>query len=84
MKKKEKVISANTCREELRRWLVKWTCDIQVSKDGKKWPCGTYFMALLNDIGLDKKKPEYKVHNKPISRHNEVWRAILQIRDAEL
>jgi peptidoglycan-associated lipoprotein len=27
---------------------------------------------------------EYKQHNKPVDRANEVWRAILQIRDAKL
>ena len=71
-------------REELRNWLVNNTsCTIQKGFKGKKYPCGTCFMALLNDIGLDSKKPAYKLHNDDYERHNEVWRAILQIREAK-
>ena len=70
-------------REQLRMWAVKYTegCDIQ-----DRWPCGTCFMDLLNRIGLDDTKPEYKERNKEhdCTRHNEVWRAILQIREAKL
>ena len=76
-------------REELRNWLVKHTgCSVQSGVKGKKrwlvkYPCGTCFMALLNDIGLDKNKPAYKEHNDDYERHNEIWRAILQIREAK-
>lgn len=79
----------NQCREELRQWISKWTlCDIQTGKvNGKDsdfgWTCGTCFMNLLNELGLDETKPEYKECNKPRDRHNEVWRALLQIRDAD-
>jgi len=70
-------INYKQAREDLRKYLVEYTgCEIQ---DG--WPCGTCIMALLNGLGLDDTKPEYKEHNKPIDRHNEVWRAILQIRE---
>ena len=66
----------NIAREELRQWLVKWTdCDIQ-----NGWPCGTCVMNLLDKLGLDKKRKEYSEHNEKIERHNEVWRAILQIK----
>ena len=75
--------NSNQAREELRKWAVKWTrCDIQKGQDGKGWPCGTCFCAMLKDIGLNSRREEYQEHNKPIDRINEVWRAILQIRDA--
>lgn len=72
-------------REELRQWLVRncGGCNIQEGKDQKGWPCGTCVMDLLNRIGLDSSKPEYSEVNEEHDRHNEVWRAILQIRDAE-
>lgn len=82
MNKRKQEFSAIKAREELRKWLVKWTsCNIQ---DG--YPCGTCFMNLVNKIGLDETKKEYHEHNKGINRtrHNEVWRAILQIREADL
>lgn len=67
-------------KEELRKWAVKSTggCDIQ---DG--WPCGTCFVYLLEKIGLNPESPEYEEHNKPVDRINEVWRAILQIRETK-
>lgn len=67
-------------REKLRQWLVKYTngCDVQSG-----WPCGTCAIDLLKDLGLDSNKPEYNEHNDEIDRCNEVWRAILQIRDAK-
>ena len=73
-------------REELRKWLVKWTggCNIQTGIDGKSYPCGTCTTYLLGKIGLTSRKKIYKEHNKPVDRINEVWRAILQIRDAKL
>lgn len=71
-------------REELRKWLIKWTkCDLQTSKSGN-YPCGTCVMHLLDSIGLDSKKKEYKENNNNNDRHNEVWRAILQIRDVKI
>lgn len=73
-------------REGLRRYLVKATagCAIQEGNDGKLWPCGTCVMGLLTRIGLDGTKQEYSERNDTSDRHNEVWRAILQIRDADL
>ncbi len=66
-------------RKGLQKYLVKETdCEVQ---DG--WPCGTCFMGLLNRLGLDDTHPDYKVHNDDHERHNEVWRAILQIREAK-
>lgn len=76
----QKKIRGAEAREALRKFLVKYTdCDIQHTG----YPCGTCFMALLDRLGLDATKPEYKEHNTPRDRHNEVWRAILQIREAE-
>lgn len=71
-------------REELRKLLVKHTnCAIQGPKGN--WPCGTCFMSWLNLIGLDSNVPEYSEKNKDGGdRHNEVWRAILQIREAKI
>jgi len=83
----------NQCREEFRRWLVRWTkCAIQggvnangvYDHDGGGWPCGTCTMALLNMLGLGKDIVALEEHNKPADRFNEVWRAILQIREADL
>ena len=74
-------------RESFRRWLVKYTkCSIQEGADGKGYPCGTCTMSLLTGLGLDSHSKEYQEHNKDEvrDRHNEVWRAILQIRDAKL
>ena len=67
-------------KEQLRQWLVDSTqgCDIQ-----NKWPCETCTLELLRQIGLNPRKKEYEERNKPIDRLNEVWRAILQIRDAK-
>lgn len=72
-------------RERLRTLLVNKTrCAIQQAADGSGWPCGTCVMDWLNLIGLDNTKAEYQEHNPAHDRHNEVWRAILQIRDAKL
>jgi len=77
-------INYKQAREDLRKWLVKYTgCDIQESKSGN-YPCGTCMIDLLKKIGLNPKKKEYNEHNKPIDRTNEVWRAILQIRDSKI
>ena len=72
-------------REDLRKWPVEYTgCEIQNRKDKMTYPCGTCFCHLLQEIGLDAQKKEYKEHNKPVDRMNEVWRAILQIRDHKI
>lgn len=61
------------CIEELRLWAVKWTgCSIQHNG----WPCGTCFCDLIARLGVK----ETGIHNKPVDRVNEFWRAILQIR----
>ena len=63
--------------EDIRCALVKATrCDIQ--QNG--WPCGTCTCFLLGQL-MPENAPEYSEHNDPIDRINEVWRAILQIRE---
>lgn len=71
-------------KRALAEFLVEHTgCDIQEGADGLDYPCGTCVMDLLDRLGLDDSKPEYYERNKESgNRHNEVWRAILQIRDA--
>ena len=73
-------------REKLRVLLVEATnCGIQEGQDdGKGWPCGTCTCALLGDLGLDESTPDYNERDAPPDRINEVWRAILQIRSAQL
>jgi len=68
--------------EDLRVALVNGTsgCGLQEGVDGKAWPCGTCTCALLERL-LPVTAPDYSRHNEPIDRVNEVWRAILQIRD---
>ena len=81
-------------KEELRRWLVKWTgCYIQ-GPDGDYdeddlddneippfgWPCGTCTTSFLGELGLSSNDDFYATHNDPVDRVNEVWRAIIQIR----
>lgn len=83
MSKIKKEINYKKAREELRQWTIKYSCNIQTSKSGL-WPCGTCFIHLLNQIGLRAGKEEYNDKNEDHDRHNEVWRAILQIRDAEI
>jgi len=74
----------NEAREELRLWLVKWTnCEIQTGKSGA-YPCGTCAIDLFKSIGLTSDDPAYNEHNDEIDRLNEVWRAILQIRDTKI
>ena len=68
--------------EDLRRALVDGTagCNLQEGANGKAWPCGTCTCSLLGDLmAID--APAYSLHNEPVDRVNEVWRAILQIRD---
>jgi hypothetical protein len=68
--------------EDLRLALVNGTngCGLQEGADGKAWPCGTCTCALLERL-LPVAAPDYSRHNEPIDRVNEVWRAIVQIRD---
>jgi hypothetical protein len=68
--------------EDLRLALIKGTfgCALQEGADGREWPCGTCICALLGRV-MPHAAPEYSQHNKPVDRVNEVWRAILQIRD---
>ena len=80
----------NLAREELRQWIEKWTeCSIQGGYIDKKleeggWSCGTCFIHLLNEIGLTSDNEAYHERNDDNGRTNEVWRAILQIRDAKI
>ena len=71
-------------REALRKFLVKSCGGCAIQGPGAGWPCGTCVMALLDDIGLQSTHPLYEEKNDKPNRHNEVWRAILQIRDADL
>jgi hypothetical protein len=68
--------------EDLRLALIKGThgCELQEGANGKSWPCGTCTCALLGSV-LPETAPQYAEHNDPVDRINEVWRAILQIRD---
>lgn len=88
-KRKTPVLPSNAhIRNWLREILVVGTggCGVQEAADGSGWPCGTCTIDLLTRIGLNAKKPEYRDRNKKdqSDRHNEVWRAILQIRDAKI
>ena len=56
-------------------------CAIQEAKDGTEWPCGTCVCALFGSV-LDVNSKEYDEHNEDVDRVNEIWRAILQMRDA--
>lgn len=78
----EKAEWTNQRREELRKWAIKIAggCKIQTGEgDKKKYPCGTCFCMGLTK--LLKQTSVYKEHNEPIDRINEVWRALLQIRN---
>jgi hypothetical protein len=67
--------------ETLRTALIGATsCAIQESAGGNEWPCGTCVCELLGVL-LPPSAPEYAEHNEPVDRVNEVWRAILQMRD---
>ena len=71
----------NLIKKELCELLVKHTgCRVQEAKDGQLRPCGTCTCDLLGSL-MDEEAPEYKEHNDDFDRVNEVWRAILQIRD---
>ncbi len=78
-------INYKDARETLRLWFLAYTgCFIQEDINGKEWPCGTCTIDLLNKIGLKSAKKEYNKHNRPVDRSNEVWRAILQIRNTKV
>lgn len=76
-------------RESLRKWLVDATgCGIHSGMiEGKMqdwgWPCGTCFFDLLERLGLDSTQPAYKERDSVVDRANEVWRAIIQIREGD-
>jgi hypothetical protein len=69
--------------DDFRALLVDYSggCAIQEAKDGSLWPCGTCVCALFGSV-LDEHAAEYAEHNEPVDRINEIWRAILQMRDA--
>jgi hypothetical protein len=80
----DKNIGASSYRAEfindIRLALVNATaCEAQEGADGSFWPCGTCTCAFLATIIREDK--DYYDHNAPPDRINEVWRAILQIRD---
>ena len=69
----ERQLLMEEARDELREWIATYTmCEVQ-----KGWACGTCLIGFLSELGVY----EDKQHNKPIERCNEVWRAILQIRE---
>ncbi len=67
----------NKCVEELKRWLASWT-GCGEPHDG--WPCGACTRRLFASLGAVEDDAE---HNEPVDRVNEVWRAIIQIRENE-
>lgn len=78
------MVKNEKAREELRQWLINNSdCECQEGIHGWTYPCGTCLFALLKNIGLNPNNKMYKEHNKEVDRLNEVWRAILQIRDAK-
>jgi len=68
-------------REATRRWavLISGDCEIQEGANNSLWPCGTCFIHALTMLGVD----ESTGRNDSPNRHNEVWRAILEIREKE-
>lgn len=75
---------AKEFREDLRALLVDYSggCAIQEGADGSQWPCGTCMCALFTSV-MDHEDPQYQQRNDPVDRVNEIWRAVLQIRDAK-
>ena len=71
-------------RKTMRNWAVKISggCTVQQGDDGQTYPCGSCFCAGLGQL-IDEKKADYKEHNEPVDRINEVWRFLLQLRDEE-
>lgn len=90
MAKKNGAFICQEAREDLRKWLIKYTnCAVQSGiVNGKQeetgWPCGTCTNYFLEEIGLNPQQDEYHEHNETLDRINEVWRAILQIREAPI
>lgn len=85
MSKKEKISKI----EKIREFLIELTngCSIQGGLvKGKMenfgWPCGTCTTYALSEL-IDNKDPMTHEHNEPIDRINEIWRGILQIREAK-
>ena len=69
-------------REQFRLWSIRVAggCNVQAGINGKSWPCGSCFnygLGLLIDEGAK----NFRKHNEPVNRINEVWRFVLQIRD---
>lgn len=64
---------------DLRELLVKYSgeCNIQ-----NGYPCGTCLTGIFSDL-LNSDTPEYKEHNEPVDRVNEIWRGILQMRELD-
>ena len=62
-------------KEGLKNFLVHGTeCELQSG-----WPCATCTVNFLDQLGIK----EDGDHNENIDRVNEVWRAILQVREAK-
>jgi hypothetical protein len=77
----KKNTNAHSFLEALRTALVGATgCAIQEGANGSGWPCGTCTCEVLAQL-LSDTAPEYTQRNDPVNRINEVWRAILQMRD---
>lgn len=80
---KAKNLFAINRREELRQWAIKVArgCNVQKGDGyGRCYPCGTCFIDGLKRI-MKENNPIIDEHNEPVDRFNEIWRAILQIRD---
>lgn len=67
----------NKCVEEFKRWLASWAGCGELENG---WPCGTCTRQLVASLGAVEDNAQ---HNEPIDRVNEVWRAIIQIRENE-
>ena len=80
MTKEEKI----KIQKSIRNLVVKIAggCVLQEGKDGLTYPCGTCFCSGLGQL-ISEKAKEYKEHNKPADRINEIWRFLLQLRDTE-
>lgn len=74
-------VNYSEARTELKEWLIKNTAGCTLH-DG--WPCGTCTCHLFAQLGLNHDTPEYSEHNEPLDRINEIWRAIIEIRNAKL
>ena len=73
IKEHDEMLKMLRAREAFRHFLVHATyCDAQ-----EGWPCGTCTIHLLEELGVHNDLH----HNEPVDRVNEVWRAIMQIRE---